>query len=115
MELHYLIFWSYFTSWRPITHTRHNYNLPKWVAFTDLAKAFDTSNYTLLISILENYGAPPKLCSEIKRMYDKILAKLIIGNIETSIDFKVGAKQGDSMAPVIFLLLMIAFYETLNY
>ena len=47
-------------------------------------------------------------------MYDKNLVNLIIGKIETFINFKVGIKQGYSMAPVLFLLLMMAFYETLE-
>ena len=47
-------------------------------------------------------------------MYGKSIVKLIIGKVETSIEFKVGVKQGDSMAPVLFLFLMMAFAETLE-
>ena len=43
-----------------LIHLRHNHNLPKWVAFADLVKAFGTSNHALLIAILGKYGAPPK-------------------------------------------------------
>ena len=42
-------------------HLRHNHNLPTWVMFADLVKAFDTSNHILMIKILEKYGCPPKL------------------------------------------------------
>ena len=45
-------------------------------------------------------------------MYDNSVVQIIFGNIETSIDFKVGFKQGNIMAPVIFLLLMIDFHKT---
>ena len=48
-------------------------------------------------------------------MYDNIVIQLIIGNIETAIDFKVGVKQGDIMAPVLFMFLMMAFTKTLDY
>ena len=85
------------------------------MAFTDLVKAFDTSNHALLIAILGKYSAPPRLCSEIKCMYDKIIVKLIIGKVETSIEFKVGVKQGDSMAPVLFIFFMMVFAKTLKY
>ena len=44
----------------------------------------------------------------------KNIVKLIIGKIETSIDFKVGFKQGYRMDPVLFLFLMMAFSETLE-
>ena len=64
-----------------LIHLRHNHNLPKWVAFADLVKASDTPNHALLIAILEKYGAPPRLCSAIKRMYNKIIVKLVIGKV----------------------------------
>ena len=47
-------------------------------------------------------------------MHNKSVFKLVIGNIETSIDFKVGVKQGDSTTLVLFLFLMMAFAETLE-
>ena len=86
-----------------------NHNLTTWVSFADLVKAFDTSKHALLIIILLKYGAPPILHSVIKHMYNKSIFKLIISNMETSIDFKVGVKQGDSMAPLLFLFLMMSF------
>ena len=46
-------------------------------------------------------------------MYDKSVVKFIIGKIETSINFKVVVKQGDSMDPVLFLFLVVFFSETL--
>ena len=47
-------------------------------------------------------------------MYRKNVVKLIIGNIETSIDFKVAVNQGDIMALVLFMFLMMAIYKTLE-
>ena len=47
-------------------------------------------------------------------MYNKSIFKLIIGNVETYIEFKVGVKQVDIMALVIFLLLFMAFAKTLE-
>ena len=41
-----------------ILHLRHNHNLPNWVLFTDLVKAFDTSNHELIDKLLEKYGCP---------------------------------------------------------
>ena len=99
---------------KKLIHIRHNHNHPTWVAFTDLGKAFDTSNHALLIAILGKYGAPPRLHSAIKHMYNKSIVKLIIDKVETSIELKVGVKQRYSMDPVLFLLLMMAFAETLE-
>ena len=82
--------------------------------FADLVKAFDTSNHVLMIKILRKYGCPKKLCSAIKRMYSRNKVRLIIGKIDTSIPFEVGVKQGDSVAPVLFLFLMMAFAEAIE-
>ena len=84
------------------------------VVFSYLVNYFYTSNHVLLIAILGKYGAPPRLCSAIKRMYYKSIGKLIIVNIETSIDFKVGVKKGDSMAPVLFMFLFMSLAKTLE-
>ena len=95
-------------------HLRHNHNLPTWVMFANLVKAFDTSNHILMIKILEKYGCPPKLCSAMRRMYSNNKVRLIIGKIDTSIPFEVGVKQGDSVAPVLFLFLIMTFAEVIE-
>ena len=99
---------------KTMLHLQHNHNLPTWVMFADLVKAFDTSNHILLVEILRKYGCPPKLCSSIKRMYSNNKVRSIIGKIDKSIPFEVGVKQGDSVAPVLFLFLMMAFAETVE-
>ena len=47
-------------------------------------------------------------------MYSNNKVKLIIGKIDTSIPFEVGVKQCDSVAPVLFLILMMAFAKTVK-
>ena len=42
-------------------HTRHKHNLRTYVAFVDLVKVFDRVSHSMLLKILECYGAPPKL------------------------------------------------------
>ena len=44
-----------------LLNLRYNQNPPTRVVFTDLVKAFDTSNRALRIIILGRYGAPPIL------------------------------------------------------
>ena len=46
---------------KTIFNTRHNHNLPCYVAFVDIVKAFDTVNQVMMLKILERYGTPPKL------------------------------------------------------
>ena len=90
-------------------HLRYNQNLLTFVMFANLVKEFDTSNQKLMVEILKKYGCPPKLCSAIRRMHTDNNARLILGKINISIPFEVGVKQGESVAPVLFLFIMTAF------
>ena len=47
-------------------------------------------------------------------MYKDSKVRLIIGEIDTTIPFHVGVKQGDSMAPVLFPFILMGFAETLE-
>ena len=40
-----------------------------YVGFVDLVKAYDTANHTLLLRILERYGAPPKFVAAMETIY----------------------------------------------
>ena len=100
---------------KTLLNLRHKHNLPTWLEFADLFKVFDTSNHALLIAILGKYGAPPILFSAIKHMYNKRIVKLVICKVDTSINFRVGVKQGYRISPVIFLFLIMALVETVEY
>ena len=67
-----------------------------------------------MVMILAKYGCPSNLYDTITKMYKKSVVKLVIGEFETTIDFKVGIKQGDSVAPVLFLFIVMAFSKTLE-
>ena len=99
---------------KTLLNLRHNQNLPSWVAFSDLVTPFDTSNQKIPIAILSRYEAPLSFCSAIRIRYENSVVRLKIGEIDTSIPFKVVFKQGDSMVPVIFLFLIMEFSDTLK-
>ena len=68
---------------KSLLHLQHQHNLPTFVAFVDLVKAYNTTNHQLLIETLRQYGAPPKLCNAVERMYHKL-----------SVVIKVGSEKG---------------------
>ena len=57
---------------------------------------------------------PPKLYYAIRRLYTDNKVRLIPENIDIYIHFGFGLKQGDSVIPVLFLFIMMAFSETLE-
>eukprot|EP00978_Attheya_sp_CCMP212_P004001 scaffold8535_cov32-Attheya_sp.AAC.1 len=100
---------------RTMLELRRNHNLPTWALFVDLVKAFDTANHALMYRILEKYGVPPQLCNVIKSLYEDASVNLKVGTADPrSTPYTVGVKQGDAMAPVLFLFLIQAFAETLE-
>eukprot|EP00978_Attheya_sp_CCMP212_P034588 scaffold145570_cov33-Attheya_sp.AAC.1 len=66
--------------------------------------------------ILRKHGVPPQLCNVIERLYKQgASVNLKVGTADSrSIPYTVGVKQGDAMAPVLFLFLFQAFAETLE-
>lgn len=96
---------------KTLLHLRRQHNLETFVVFADLVKAFDTSDHILIVNILQKYGAPPKLCAAVDRLYSNLHVTLKIGKESTDIDQTVGVRQGDNLSPVIFLFVMTAFSE----
>ena len=93
---------------------RRYHNLPTWTLYVDLVKAFDTANHQLLFQLLKTFGVLEHMTGVIKRLYKDAEIKIKIGKEEQTIPYSVGVKQGDTMAPVLFLFLMQALPETLE-
>jgi hypothetical protein len=86
--------------------------LGTWALFVDLHKASDTADHNLLYKLLEIYSAPENIINLIKCLHDDFVLKLRIGKETCEIPYGKGIKQGDIMAPILFL--MLAFSETLE-
>ena len=74
---------------------RHNHNLPTFVAFVDLVKAFNTVDYGMMIVILKRYGALPKIRSSIARMYADLKIVFKIGKVKDEMKQTIGVRQGN--------------------
>jgi len=94
---------------KALLNARHNHNLASYVGFVDLVKAYDTANHKLLIDVLRRDAPPPKFATAIERIYYNDTCMLKIENEVAEIPQSVGVRQGDNMAPVLFLFLMTAF------
>ena len=47
---------------KTVLYARHNHNLPTYVAFVDMVKAFDIVDHIIMMSILERYGVVKLTC-----------------------------------------------------
>ena len=74
--------------------------------FIDLVKAFDTVNRDALIDILKKLGVPTHLAFLIKQLHTNVQVKLKVGAADSCFNATIGVKQGDNMAPVLFLFYM---------
>eukprot|EP00978_Attheya_sp_CCMP212_P004158 scaffold9027_cov61-Attheya_sp.AAC.6 len=93
---------------------RKQHGQDTWAVFVDLVKAFDTADHKLLFAILKKYGIPDTLITVIEKMYTDAIVVFKTGTETREVPYKVGVKQGDNMAPVLFIYLMNAFAETLS-
>jgi hypothetical protein len=80
-----------------------NNNLPSYIGFVDLVKAYDTANHALLFDILERYSALPKFVNAVKRIYQDLVVVLKIEKETVELPQFIGVRQGDNIAPVLFL------------
>ena len=71
-------------------------------------------NHELLFEILDIYGAPPKLVRAVKTLYTNVFMNITVGKEQSSIPYTIGIQQGDNMAPLLFVFLMLAFADTLE-
>ena len=84
-------------------------NKPLYIAFIDLAKAFDSVNRDLLWLVLQKFGCPEKFIRILRLFHDNMEAT-VTANGCTSEPFaiKSGVKQGCVIAPTLFSVFVSA-------
>jgi exonuclease III len=86
-----------------------------WVCFIDLVKAFDSIDRGALCDILLRYGAPPALVRVIKGLHKEVNVRMEIGEDFEEFTSSLGVLQGAAASPVLFLFVIAAWFETVDW
>ena len=86
-------------------HTLSQHGADSYVIFADLVKAYDTVDRELLMKIMARYGCPEELIFVLRKLYSDITVQLKGCGKGVTIPSTVGVKQGDNLAPVLFIFL----------
>ena len=79
-----------------------------------LIKAFDSMNHELLFKHLEKFGIPDRVIMVFKNLYKKSKIMLTVRKCVTFVDYSTGVKQGDNLAPILFIIVMQFLTELLE-
>jgi len=99
---------------RTVLKRRHEHGQETYCYFLDLVKAFDTVPRAALLEVLAKFGIPPRMVKVIENMYSNCTVTVDVGQEEFVIPATAGVKQGDNLAPVLFLIYIQAVLETLD-
>ena len=80
--------------------------LDTWVVFIDLIKACDSVQHRVIDATLEIFGVPTDVRSWVRRLHDGSTLEINVGKTKKIITYGCGVKQGDCLAPILFIMVM---------
>nr|GEX21475.1 RNA-directed DNA polymerase, eukaryota [Tanacetum cinerariifolium] len=77
----------------------------------DFAKAYDSVRWDYLIDVLEAFGFGSRWCQWIRGTFSFAKASVLVnGSPSDEFNFHCGLKQGDPLAPLLFIIVMESLY-----
>jgi hypothetical protein len=80
-----------------------------------LVKAFDTLSREALFAILRRFGLPDHFINSVIRLHSEAKLNIKIGEEDAVIDSLIGVRQGSCEGPVLFLYMIQAVMETVEW
>ena len=91
---------------KTLLQTRREHDLDTYCVFIDLVKAYDSIQHEIIDLAMRKMGAPTNLCKVVKKLYSDFNVVLKIGKVERKIPMGCGVRQGDNLAPTLFIMVM---------
>nr|GEW72640.1 RNA-directed DNA polymerase, eukaryota [Tanacetum cinerariifolium] len=81
----------------------------------DFAKAYDSVRWDFLLDVLQAFGFGPRWCKWICGIFSSNMASILVNGSPTAeFSFFCGLKQGDPLAPLIFILIMESLHISVS-
>jgi hypothetical protein len=94
---------------------RKEHGLATWAVFIDLVKAFDTVNRDAAFAVLRKFGLPDHFIHIVIRLHTNASIKFKVGEVDTAVPSSIGVRQGSVEGPSLFLFIMQAALETVEW
>lgn len=89
--------------------------MPIWLAFIDYKKAFDSVESWAVVQSLQNARIDHRYTKLIKNIYDNATMKVILTESTEPIAIKRGVRQGDTLSPKLFTLVLEDIFKKLSW
>ena len=94
---------------------RQENDLETWAVYVDLVKAFGTVNREALWEVLRRFGIPDYFVNIMVQLHADAVIKVKIGEEDTDVNSSIGVWQGSCEGPVLFLFIIRAALETIEW
>jgi hypothetical protein len=94
---------------------RKEHNLETWALYIDLVKAFDAVSREALWIVMRKFGMPDHFINIVTRLHTGATIKLKIGDTDSDIPSTIGVRQGSCEGPALFLFMIQAALETMEW